>query len=335
MIDRPSKCSDHLDPDRITLILYLLTSVGAACVLLCTVVIVLVLALRLHRILVYRLAAYQVFSALLYGITCILQVFSATHNEPASNSTNENSPFCQASGLLVLYLQWVKLMLTACVTAHLFCFVVYYRNLKKCELVYVLGSTLIPSVIVIVPLITKSYGMAGAWCGVQDWIDNCPLNFSRKGVIEQFALWLGPATILCVVNSVAVVVMAIVLLRRATSSHREKWQQHKEALGQMLPLMAYPITYSVLLVVPFVTRVYMARPHLESDDYTMMALTAVCMPLWGFTAGAALLVHICVMKVRKQKKTNKGYYGSTDSNQVTFNSSNGSTFFEPPRSSTI
>ena len=311
---------------------------GAACVLLCTVVIVLVLALRLHRILVYRLAAYQVFSALLYGIACILQVFSATRNEPASNSTNENSPFCQVTGLLVLYLQWVKLMLTACVTAHLFCFVVYYRNLKKCELVYLLGSTLIPSVIVIVPFITKTYGMAGAWCWVQDWMDNCPLNISRSGVIEQFAIWYGPATIVSMVDSVAVVVMAIVLLRRATSSHREKWQQHKEALGQMLPLMAYPITYSVLLVVPFVTRVYMARPHqLESDDYTMMALTAVCMPLWGFTAGAALLVHICVMKVQKQKKTsvrsmnNNSYYGSTASDQVTINASDGSTFFEPSR----
>ena len=60
-------CAYPLDPNSIELILALMTSVGLVSVLLCTTAIVLVLVLRLYRSLVYRLAAYQVLTALVYG----------------------------------------------------------------------------------------------------------------------------------------------------------------------------------------------------------------------------------------------------------------------------
>ena len=324
-----STCANPLDPNRIEVILALLSGTGVASVLLCTVAMVLVFVLRLYRSLVYRLAAYQVLAALLYGIVCALQMFS--------KDQRDNTPLCQATAFFMIYFQWVKLMFTVWVTAHLFFFAVFYKNLKKWELVYVLSSVLVPIVIAIVPFTTGTYGLAGAWCWVQNWINDCPLNISTTGVIEQFTLWYGPALVVYVIDSVAVVVMATVLVTRACKDSQEKkWKQHKKALIQMLPLLAYPITYTILLLVPIATRVHTARPHLLSTvDYSLLGTTGTCMSLWGLAAGVSLLVHICVMK-RPSLTQHKGFgniqYGSLVSEGTVVNcgsTSDANTFFEP------
>ena len=331
MASDASSCANPLDPNRTEVILALLSGTGVASVLLCAVAIVLVLVLRLYRSLVYRLAVYQVLAAFLYGIVCALQMFSKDDNYQRANTS-----LCQAIAFLMLYFQWVKLMFTIWITAHLFFFAVFYRNLKKWELVYVLSSILIPIVIAIVPFTTGSYGLAGAWCWVQNWKSDCPLNISTSGVIEQFTLWYGPALVFYAIDSVAVVVIAIVLIRRACKDSQEiKWQQHKEALTQMLPLLAYPITYTILLLVPIATRVHNARSHDPSTvDYSLLGTTGTCMSLWGLAAGVSLLVHICVMKNRSQRKwSKKCQYGSLVSEGTTVynrSTSDADTFFKLP-----
>ena len=327
-----SWCSDPLDPADTDLLLALMSSVGVGCVLLCTVAIVLVLVLRLYRSLVYRLAAYQVLAALLYGIVCALQILSK------EETGHINTPLCQATAFFMIYFQWVKLMFTVWVTAHLFFFAVFYKNLKKWEPLYVLSSVLVPVLISVIPLTTGSYGRAGAWCWIQNWKGNCPVNISTAGVIEQFTVWYGPAFVVFVGDSLAVVVMAIVLFRRACRYSQDKeWQQHKEALTQMLPLLAYPVTYTILLLVPIATRVHTAHshPHLGTVDYALLATTGMCMSLWGLAAGVALLVHICVMKNHKRHKspeTNGIKYGtlaSEDDATIKGNTSGANTFYEP------
>ncbi|KAL5497348.1 hypothetical protein EMCRGX_G013809 [Ephydatia muelleri] len=336
MAPNASSCANPLDPNRTEVILALMSGTGVASVLLCAVAIVLVLVLRLYRSLVYRLAVYQVLAAFLYGIVCALQIILKDDNYQRANTS-----LCQAIAFLMLYFQWVKLMFTIWVTAHLFFYAVFYKNLKKWELVYVLSSVLVPIVIAIVPFTTGSYGLAGAWCWVQNWKSDCPLNISTSGVIEQFTLWYGPALVFYVIDSVAVVVMAIVLIRRACQHSQEiKWRQHKEALTQMLPLLAYPITYTILLLVPIATRVHNARSHDPSTlDYNLLGTTGTCMSLWGLAAGASLLIHICVMKNRSRRKNIElVQYGSLVSEGTTVynrNSSDANTFFEPPEENEI
>ena len=133
------------------------------------------------------------------------------------------------------------------------------------------------------------------------------------------------------------VIMAIVLVRRSCAYSQDSiWKQHKQALTQMLPLLAYPITYTVLLLVPIVTRVDTARSHDPSTvDYALLATTGICMSLWGLSAGAALLMHICMTKRCKQhKSTERVQYGSlTTTGYATINrdTSNANTFYEPQR----
>ena len=331
-----STCADPLDPANTKLILALMSSLGGASVLLCTVAIVLVLVLRLYRSLVYRLAAYQVLAALLYGIVCALQILSKDETGPI------NTPLCQATAFFMMYLGWMKLMFTVWVTAHLFFFAVFYKNMIKWEKLYVLSSVLVPVAISVIPFTTGSYGRAGAWCWTQNWKGNCPLNVSSAGVIEQFTVWYGPAFVLLMVDSLAVVVTAIVLVRRACRYSQDKeWQQHKEALTQMLPLLAYPVTYIILLLVPIATRVYNALSHDPSTvDYALLGTTGACMSLWGLFAGVSLSTHICVMKNRNRSKgpeNNKTIHGTMASEEATIDAatSSANTFYEPDRENEI
>ena len=319
-----------LDIYSIRMILTLVSTLGVASVLLCTMAIVLVLVLRLYRSLVYRLAAYQVLAALLYGIVCSFEMYASGYNE---TNLNVSTPLCKATAFFMIYFVWVKLMFTACVTAHLFFFAVFYRNLKKLEPLYVLSSVLVPVVISVIPFTTGSYGRAGAYCWIQNWKNNCPQNVSDAGVAMQFTVWYGPAFFVLLGDLVAVVVMVTVLVRRALN----KSQQHKEVLTQMLPLFAYPVTYILLLVVPIATRVYTALPNNDTTaDRTLLALTGACMSLWGLAAGAALLVHICVMKNHKHHSEHvhvKVQYESLTEEATTIEggTSDAYTFYEAPR----
>ena len=332
-----STCADPLDPTNTKLILALTSSLGGASVLLCTVAIVLVLVLRLYRSLVYRLAAYQVLAALLYGIVCALQILSKEETGPI------NTPLCQATAFFMFYLQWVKLMFTIWITVQLFFFSILYKNLRKLEPLYVLSSVLIPIMISVIPLTTGSYGRAGPWCWIQNWKGNCPLNVSTAGVIEQLTLWYGPAFVVFVGDSLAVVVMAIVLVRRACRYSQEmKWLQHKKALTQMLPLLAYPVTYTILLLVPIATRVYEAHSHDPTNvDYALLATTGACISLWGLAAGVALLIHICLTKKCKRQIKDIGKLNAQCGTLVSEDAStkggtsDANTFYDPDRENEI
>ena len=91
------------------------------------------------------------------------------------------------------------------VVFHLFCFAVLHKNLKKLEVLYVVTSLLVPVVIAAVPLVTHSYGLNpdGDVCNIYA---NTSVAF-----IERLALWDGPAMLMLIAASAAMVVMVIKL----------------------------------------------------------------------------------------------------------------------------
>ena len=104
-----------------------------------------------------------------------------------------------------VYTEWTKLFFTGCVAFHLFCFAVLHKNLKKLEVLYVVSSLLVPALIAIVPLITHTYGLSpgGNICYIYA---NTSVAF-----IERLALWDGPAMLMLIAVSTAMVAMVIKL----------------------------------------------------------------------------------------------------------------------------
>ena len=145
------------------------------------------------------------------------------------------------------------------VTFHLFCFAVLHKNLKKLEVLYVVTSLLVPAVIACVPLITDTYGRSpdGAYCYIY------VKENENSASIERFALWDGPAMIILLAASTAMVVMVIKLTGRVCL--RSKYEpitdgdRFWKALKQLLPLAAFPILFLVFEIPIYSYIMYMQQ----------------------------------------------------------------------------
>ena len=165
-------------------------------VLVCLLAAILLCCLKLYRKLVYRLALYQVLSAMAMASVGAMQVVFINYDE----SPNMYGRVCTALGYLWLYTEWTKLLFTMWVTFHLFCFAVLHKNLKKLEVLYVVTSLLVPALIAIVPLVTHTYGLSPG-------SNTCYISNTRVGFVERLSLWDGPAMLMLIAASTAMVVM--------------------------------------------------------------------------------------------------------------------------------
>ena len=150
-------------------------------VFVCLFAAILVGIFKLYQQTVYRLALYQVLAALMLGTVLVVEVIFVNYQ----NAPETYHRACVAVAFLLLYSMWVKVVSTVWVTVHVFCYAVRYKNLKKLEGIYVATSLLIPVLIAIVPLTTHTYGLAGSWCWIQNWKNNCPTETLTLGIIEQ------------------------------------------------------------------------------------------------------------------------------------------------------
>ena len=249
--------------------------------------------LKLHRKVVYRLSLYQVLASLAFSTVQVWQIISAHRDE-----IPEFGRACTAIGSLVLYFRWVKLLFTMWVTFHLFCFAVLHKNLKKLEGLYVVTSLLVPTVIVVVPLITISYGLSPFHYYCYIYLDN---DTNHIASTERFALWDAPAMALLLAASIAMVAMVTKLARsvcwRLTYEPITDGGQYWKALKQLLPLAAFPTIFFVFIIPGFINDIYLT---VDSNLAAYLCgLTFIA--LWSMASGVTLLVHISVSRCSSKR----------------------------------
>ena len=266
-------------------------------VLVCLLAAILLCCLMLYKKLVYRLALYQVLSALAMASVGAMQVVFINYDE----SPNMYGHVCTAIGFLWLYSQWTKLLFTMWVTFHLFCFAVLHKNLKKLEVLYVVTSLLVPALIVAVPLITHTYGLSpgGNACYIYA---NTSVAF-----IERLALWDGPAMLMLIAASTAMVVMVAKLTsqvcRRSKYEPITDGDQFTKALKQLLPLAAFPMLFFIFAIPVLILHIYTIQYSTPNEGIVISANT--CVSLWSMVSGATVIIHISVVRIcgRKHKHT--------------------------------
>ncbi|KAL5509159.1 hypothetical protein EMCRGX_G004469 [Ephydatia muelleri] len=183
---------------------------------------------------------------------------------------------CTAIGFLWLYTEWTKLLFTMWVTFHLFCFAVLHKNLKKLEVLYVVTSLLAPEVVVAVPLITHTYGLStgGNTCYIYA---NTSVAF-----IERLALWDGPAMLMLIAASTAMVVMVTKLTsqvrRRSKYEPITDGDQFTKALKQLLPLAAFPLLFFIFEIPVFILHIYTIQYSAPNEGIVISA--EICVSLW-------------------------------------------------------
>lgn len=247
-----------------------------------------------------------------------------------------NKDLCVFFAVFDMYSAWMKLLFTLCVTFHLFCFVFFYKNLKRLETTYVLISLLTPAVLAAIPVITHTYGLSGSWCWKQNWKDNCPSDVLDVGVIEQFSLYYGPSMAILTFTSLAMVAMVIILLRRVYTK-RILYDQNWNALRQLLPLTAFPTLFFVLTIPPFINRLYGIGLGSQSSGYGLSVTTAFFVAGWSLLAGLILITHITISRLRRRANQHRSELIEDEEapivqkESITCESSN--TVFTPPSGS--
>ncbi|KAL5502540.1 hypothetical protein EMCRGX_G009336 [Ephydatia muelleri] len=266
----------------------ILGSLGAVSFGVCLVALCWLFCLKLYKQFLYRLAAYQVMASLFHASIMLCQFSFLDYN----GSRRVQSVSCVAVGYLFLMAALMKVCFGSWITFHLFCFAILLKNMRKLEPLYVISSLLVPITIAFIPLITKSYGPSGEWCMVQT--KKCDKNY-EVGDIELIAVWFGPALVLLVLQCIAMLTMIITVYYRA---HRKSGEnvfgrdQNNVAFRQLLPLVAYPVLFCILIIPPLIARVWyrcqyfiaspvdvtcLSRcPHLQTLTLTKCGISSPC-----------------------------------------------------------
>ena len=271
-----------------------IAAVNGVSILVCLLAAILVLRLKLYRKLVYRLALYQVLSALVMSLVDALQAVFINYGK----SPKLYSHICIAIGWMILYAEWMKLLFTMWVTFHLFCFAVLHKNLKL-EVLYVVTSLTVPAVVAIIPLVTHSYGLNsdGDVCYIYA---NTSIAF-----IERLALWDGPAMFILIIASTTMVVMVIKLtsqvFRRSKYEPITDGDQFWKAVKQLLPLAAFPILFFIFEIPVLIFHINTTQRSTPSEAM-LLSGPAVSVSFWSASAGTTVLIHISVARLCGRKR---------------------------------
>ena len=296
-----NECNHSFSPSERNKLLVAAAASGTSSLLLCTLAISILIALRLYKHLVYRLAMYQVLAALFRGFSiCLFFMLYGYRNSLYYRVS------CKFTAFFMQHCVWVELIFTSWLTLHLFCYIIFFKNLKRFEWLYLSSSVLVPLLFDWIPFIHNSYGVSGAWCYIRSWEDNCATVKYIEGIAEQFALFYGPASVFLTLNTIAVVIMFAVSLRRVCKNSEAENEplndknQYFKVMKQLLPLLAYPIIYFVLFIFPFVDRTYMAVSNRTS--YSLAVVHGVSYSSTGVFIALTLLVHIGMVKWKSRAK---------------------------------
>ena len=113
-----------------------------------------------------------------------------------------------------------------------------------------------------------------------------------------------------IVESIAIIVIVLSLLfcyqpnnaPTGTStplleSSNSSAQKRRKALNELLPLLAYPILFFLLLIPPLINRIIGAAYTGQQPNITAILVSGIFIPLQPFLAGLTLLIHVLVLKI--------------------------------------
>ena len=247
-----------------------------------------------HKVFSQRLVLYSLTAALILSGIRVVQIVERVLEE-----------ICVPLAFLEEYVLWVKIAFTCWITFYLFMLTVCScSSSRKCqEIVYVSVSVLLPLPFACVPVITNSYGLAGAWCWIRATDDGC--NTLVAGVAEQFALTFVPLLVITALDIPAIMIIVCILCKRAWSYNREHRnpllpkQNHRAALKEVLPLIAYPIIFHALSFIAIANRT--ERAITGQSPFGLVYVQSMIEPTWGLLASITMLIHLCVLGKHKRE----------------------------------
>ena len=276
-------CTDVHFPRHELNVLYItkMTVCGAA-ILMCAAAIVVIVALKDYKILVHRLVLYVMVAALLDAITLILELLPIDlSGEDKVIVEDKYTALCAISGFLSQVAVWSYVLLICWIVLYLVLLAVfkYNANQRWQEVTGLCIILVVPFVFNWIPFVHHMYGLSGLLC----WIKIVPEQCSRPeyvlGVIYQMALFYGPLSLMATFCFCSFIAISVVLFRQACKRGTglgiiSDDTPHVRALRGSLPLVAYPLLFSLIFSVMLANRIHYSVAVHEHRNFQLS------FPLW-------------------------------------------------------
>lgn len=282
-------------------LLYIYGGVGLISSFACIIALAVAARFKFYKDIVQRLVFYQLIAALAVSLICAFDMIFVNYYK----NPEVYQPFCAMAAYFNTVSLWTKIGFTFWLTLLLFICLVYLKqpkDVKKLEPLYILTSFGLPLLFCWIPFANDLYGIAGAWCWIKNWEDECANKKILLGTIEQYALFYAPATVFFSIDAILITVTVIVLLKRIRHRTHDEEQEpliqmenrkQKQLLQMILPLSLYPVVSIFLFIFPFTNRIYSIID--DNPNFSLFILHGLAEPLWGCCVGIVVTIHIYIV----------------------------------------
>lgn len=219
----------------------------------CLCMILLMVLFKKYLFFTQRLILYLAIAALCYSIVAAANVEAyAVYRTPSLIG------YCVFSGFLEQLISWWVILAASCIMLDLFIKVAFNKNTQHFEVGYILITFVSPFLHCWIPFIDLAYGPSGAWCWIRDTsLEDC--STFGLGLWLRFILYFIPLYLIMPILFVLLVVTLVLLWRQRTrwvgkfDPETKKLQKRMEK--EVRPLLAYPIIFLVINLIPLINRI--------------------------------------------------------------------------------
>ena len=213
-------------------------------------VIILIVILKKWKFIGQRLMLYLTITALLVSVASIL------HRIDFQKQTSSfYNGFCMFGGFFTQVTAWMLLNSIVSTTVHLLMTVIHNKQIERYEWFHIFSIFILPFALNWIPFIKLTYGKAGAWCWIKSY-EESTCKALLLGQWLQFILWYVP--LYTILGIIALLYVTIVI---KIKKKEKKWTgvhepNKKQLKAEVLHLLAYPLIYFALSILPFVNHIY-------------------------------------------------------------------------------
>ena len=270
--------------------LYVATSAifGILSSLACLVTVVLFVAVKAYRSYIHRLTLYLAITSFFFAVSLGLSVAPInTDSYPLISLREGWNDTCVAFGFLIQYFGYSSALATLWICINVFALSVFNVKMGRpsCEVIGYLIIFFIPCLVFWIPVVNNSFGQTSVWC----WI--------RCSSISSLQLMasLGPLVVLYLISLVMIFVVVVRFVVELKRGHMKV--AHKAALKEVLPLLIYPGTYSVVFGLAVFSPLYVSNEYgsvSRSIFIPIIQATRLLLPI-SFILHPSIRLKLCIL----------------------------------------
>ena len=234
-------------------------TIATAGALACLIAVTVIVASKAYYKFNHRLVLYLMIATIGKAFCLSLALIPISHDNDSVTVREGWEEFCIATGFLAEASAWVEHFVIGWIAFYFIVLVTckHYTLHRAHELLGIVVCILLPVIFSSIPFIHNMYGLAGLWCWIKLTGDDCNSKYNF-GVGYQFGLFYGPFVILIFFSLFSILVVLISLCKSAIRSKLGLFQSmaHQQALKEAMPLLIYPIIYTVIFGLQTANRVY-------------------------------------------------------------------------------